>query len=107
MAGLTSDHRRHPISGETYAALRERARAMRSDGCTMATIMAVLDVTKPTAWKWVWDLPCHAEVGRANVSAAAERSRIYPRGTIALARKLREAGISPAERIRLVQEAAR
>lgn len=107
MAGLTSDRRRHPISGETYATLRERARAMRSDGCTMPTIEAALGVSKPTAWKWVRDLPCHAEVARANQSAASERKRIYPRGTDAFVKKLREAGIPPAVRIRLAQEAAR
>lgn len=103
----TRDQLRHPVSGETYAALRERARAMRSDGCTMPTIEAALGVSKPTAWKWVRDLQCHADVARANHSAASERKRIYPRGTGAYARKLREAGLPPAERIRLAQEAAR
>ena len=107
MPGLTSDRRRHPISGETYAALRERARALRADGCTMATIMAVLSVSKPTVWKWVRDLPCHSEVAGANASAAAERCRIYPRGSGAYALKLRRAGVPPALRIRLLQEAAR
>lgn len=107
MAGLTSDRRRHPISGETYASLRERARAMRSDGCTMPTIEAALGVSKPTAWKWVRDLPCHVAVAQANTSAASERRRVYPRGTSAYAQKMRAAGIPPAERIRLAQEAAR
>ena len=51
MAGLTSDRRRHPISGETYATLRERARAMRSDGCTMPTIEAALGVSKQAVHK--------------------------------------------------------
>lgn len=103
----TREQLRHPVSGETYAALRERARAMRSDGCTMPTIEAALDVSKPTVWKWVRDLPCHADVARANQSAASERKRIYPRGTGAYAEKLRRAGIPPAARIRLTQELAR
>jgi len=107
MAGLTSDRRRHPIWGETYAALRKRARALRADGCTMATIMAVLDVTKPTVWKWVRDLPCHAEVAQANRRAGDQRRRIYPRGTKAYVAKMVRAGISSAARIRLAREAGR
>jgi len=106
MPGLTSDRRRHPVSGETYADLRLRARAMRSDGYTMATIMAALDVSKPTAWKWVRDLPCHAEVARANQRASDERRRIYPRGTTAYVAKMVRAGIPLAARIRLAREAA-
>lgn len=107
MAWPTRARRLHPVSGETYADLRVRARAMRADGCTMATIMAALDVSKPTAWKWVRDLPCHAEVAKANRKAVDQQHRIYPRGTAAYVAKLRHVGIAPEARLRLAQEAAR
>jgi|GEM_PF-2837900 len=98
---------RHPVSGETYASLRLRARAMRADGCTVASIMAALGVSKPTAWKWLRDLPCHAKVTRANRRAADELRRIYPKGTHAYVAKMVRAGIPPATRIQLAREAAR
>ena len=97
----------HPATGESYAALRDRARAMRSAGATEAAIMAALAVSKPTVWKWVRDLPDHAEVAQANIRAAAHRRRLYPHGTGALALKLRLAGVPQSTRIRLAQEAAR
>lgn len=107
MAWPARDRRRHPVSGETYADLRDRARTMRADGCTMATIMAALDVSKPTAWKWVRDLPCHVEIARANARAGADQRRIYPPGSLAYVRQLTRKGFTPVERIRLAQEAAR
>lgn len=108
MAGLTSDRRRHPISGETYATLRERARAMRQEtGASLETIAAALDVTKVAVSKWVRDLPGHAKISRLNVVAQSRRRRLYPRGTASLVTALKLQGVPQAERIRLAQELAR
>jgi hypothetical protein len=107
MPGPSREQLHHPVSGESYAVLRDRARAMRSAGATVAAIMAALDVSKIAVWKWVRDLPCHRAVAQANTSAAADRRRLYPRGTGAYAQKLRLAGIPLPARIRLAREAAR
>lgn len=107
MRGPSREQLHHPATGESYAVLRDKARAMRSSGATVAAIMATLDVSKVAVWKWVRDLPCHRAVAQANVSAAADRRRLYPRGTGAYAQKLRVAGIPLPARIRLAQDAAR
>ncbi len=107
MRGPSREQLHHPVTGESYAALRDRARMMRSAGATVAAIMAALDVSKIAVWKWVRDLPGHRSVAQANVAAAADRRRLYPRGTGAYAQKLRLAGIPLPERIRLAQDAAR
>jgi hypothetical protein len=107
MPGPSLDQLRHPVTGESYAALRDRARAMRAAGATVAAIMAGLDVSKPAVCKWVRDLSCHAAVTRANLRTGADRRRLYPHGTGAYALKLRLAGIPQPVRIRLAHEAAR
>lgn len=107
MRGPSREQLHHPGSGESYAVLRDRARAMRTEGATVAAIMTALDVSKIAVWKWVRDLPCHRAVARANTSAAAERRRLYPRGTGAYAQKLRLAGIPLPARILLAQDAGR
>lgn len=108
MPGLTSDRRRHPISGETYARLRERARAMRQEtGASLEAIAVALDVTKVAVSKWVRDLPDHAKISRLNVVAQSRRRRLYPRGTASFVTALKLQGVPLAERIRLAQQAAR
>ncbi|WP_244039238.1 helix-turn-helix domain-containing protein [Methylobacterium sp. E-066] len=102
------DQRRHPVSGVPYAVLRERARAMRLEiGASLDAIAAELGVTTAAVSKWVSDLPEHAAIVEANHQARAERRRLYPVGTRPYVTKLIRAGIAPAERIRLAQEAAR
>ncbi|MET3485425.1 helix-turn-helix domain-containing protein [Methylobacterium sp. 1973] len=107
MAWPSRERLHHPVSGESYAALRDKARAMRAAGATEAAIMTALDVSKPTVWRWVRDLPCHKAVARANQYVGAQQRRLYPRGTAAYAAKLRRAEIPLLARIRLTQDAAR
>ncbi|MGU3668448.1 hypothetical protein ACLBX9_30065 [Methylobacterium sp. A49B] len=110
MPGPSHEPLRHPRTGETYAALRERARTMRQEtGASLVAIATALDVTKVVVSKWVRDLPDHAKVCRLNVVAHHKRRRLYPRGagTASYVEALKRQGIPQAERIRLAHEAAR
>ncbi|MBE7198379.1 MAG: hypothetical protein INR70_11330 [Parafilimonas terrae] len=108
MSRPSCEQLRHPKTGETYALLRERARAMRQEtGASLGAIAATLDVTKVVVSKWVRDLPDHAKVCRLNVVAHHKRRRLYPRGTASLVTALRLQGVPQAERIRLAREATR
>lgn len=108
MRGPSREQLHHPATGESYAVLRDRARAMRQEtGASLRAIAAALDVTKVTVSKWVRDLPDHAKISRLNVVAHGRRQRLYPRGTASFVTALKREGVPQAERIRLAQEAAR
>lgn len=108
MPGPSREQLHHPMTGESYAVLRDRARAMRQEtGASLRAIAAALGVTKVVVSKWVRDLPDHAKISRHNVVAQSRRRRLYPRGTASFVTALKLQGVPQAERIRLAQEAAR
>ncbi|GJD92880.1 hypothetical protein [Methylobacterium iners] len=106
-ADISCNPARHPRSGILYAELKAKARAMRTDGASIRKIAEALDVTDPGVLNWVRDMPCHRELTKANARKFYESRRIYPRGYSADGARLRQAGYSREERVRMVAEMAR
>jgi len=86
--------RRNPESGELFATLRVRARAMRAEHASVQKIAAALGVSRSCAHRWVLDAPEHEAATARNGGV-----RIYPPGTRNFVSKLRKAGYAREQRI--------